>query len=272
MFLLISVTLVSKSQIPPFQATVLEPYPLKITVNKTTNIIFPYAIKSVDRGSVNVLAQKAKGVENILLVKANKENFSQTNLSVVTADGKLYSFLLDYINNPTAINISFLPDTINAANFDYGNKIYNAASIEQDAKTISEDKSKTDAVSDHRYGMTVSLDGIYIRSEVVFFRLEIVNKSNIDYDIDMLKFFIRDEKKAKRTASQEIEIHPIYALGNTTMIQGDRKNELVFALPKFTIPDKKYLSVQVTEKNGGRNLQLRIANRKIIKAKSLIGK
>ncbi|MEJ7829531.1 MAG: DUF4138 domain-containing protein, partial [Segetibacter sp.] len=94
-----------------FQATIIEPYPLKITLNKTTNLIFPYSIKSVDRGSADVLAQKAKGVENILLVKAGKENFAETNLSVITTDGKLYSFVVDYINNPAAINFSFERDT-----------------------------------------------------------------------------------------------------------------------------------------------------------------
>lgn len=100
----------SQSLTGKFQTTIIEPYPLKITLNKTTNLIFPYAIKSVDRGSADVLAQKAKGVENILLVKANRENFSETNLSVITADGKLYSFILDYMSNPAAINLSFLKD------------------------------------------------------------------------------------------------------------------------------------------------------------------
>ena len=40
----------------------IAPYPLTITCSKTTNIIFPYAIISVDRGSKDVLAQKAGGV------------------------------------------------------------------------------------------------------------------------------------------------------------------------------------------------------------------
>src|SRR3954470_10418956 len=111
LFLFMTLTTLSKSQTGNVQTTIIEPYPLKITLNKTTNIIFPYAIKSVDRGSADVLAQKAKGVENILLVKAGRENFPQTNLSVVTADGKLYSFILDYISNPSAINLSFAHGT-----------------------------------------------------------------------------------------------------------------------------------------------------------------
>ena len=49
----------------------IEPYSLQIGINKTTNLIFPYEIKSVDRGSRDVLVQKAKGIENVLQVKAN---------------------------------------------------------------------------------------------------------------------------------------------------------------------------------------------------------
>ena len=86
----------------------------------------------------------------------------------------------------------------------------------------------------------------------------------------MLRFFIKDERISKRTATQEIEIQPVYVNGDTSTIKGDSKNVIVFALPKFTIPENKYLSIQLMERNGGRNLQLSVRNRTIIKAKSLI--
>jgi len=77
----------SQIQSAPYQANLIEPFHLDITFLKTTHLIFPYAIKSVDRGSPDILAQKAKGVENVLLVKAGRENFKESNLSVITADG-----------------------------------------------------------------------------------------------------------------------------------------------------------------------------------------
>lgn len=46
--------------------SVIKTYHLAVTYNKTTNLVFPYAIKSVDRGSKDILVQKAKDVENIL--------------------------------------------------------------------------------------------------------------------------------------------------------------------------------------------------------------
>jgi hypothetical protein len=93
------------------------------------------------------------------------------------------------------------------------------------------------------------------------------NQSNISYDIDMLHFYIIDRKKSKRTASQEIELQPLYVYGDTSAIKGLSKNLLVFALPMFTIPDNKYLAIQFMERNGGRHLQLRVHNRRIVKAK-----
>jgi len=60
--LFISGTSFSQTSAAKFQTTIIEPYPLQITTTKTTNLIFPYAIKSLDRGSLNLLVQKAKGV------------------------------------------------------------------------------------------------------------------------------------------------------------------------------------------------------------------
>ena len=270
--LLISRASFSQSSTGKFETTIIEPYPLQITTNKTTNLIFPYAIKTVDRGSADVLAQKAKGVENILLVKAGRQNFSETNLSVITADGKLYSFILDYINNPTAINISFSSDTISSQASRSLQPVYNEAAIQTDAERILKEKKKIRGIRDYRYELMFALKGIYIKNDVIFFKIEVANRSNINYDVDMLRFFIRDERKSKRTATQEIEIQPMYVKGDSSTVKDNSKNVIVFALPKFTIPEKKYLSVQLMERNGGRNLQLSVRNRTIIKARPLLDK
>ena len=78
---------------------------LTVTYNKTTNLIFPFTVQSIDRGSKDILVQQPKGTENIVQVKADKPNFPQTNLSVITIDGKLYSFTVDYANQPNELNI-----------------------------------------------------------------------------------------------------------------------------------------------------------------------
>src|SRR5690242_753320 len=78
---------------------------LTITCNKTTNLIFPFTVQNVDRGSKDILVQQPQGAENIVQIKADKPDFAETNLSVITVDGNLYSFIIDYAAQPSQLNI-----------------------------------------------------------------------------------------------------------------------------------------------------------------------
>lgn len=233
---------------------------LQIGYSKTTSIIFPYPIKSVDRGSYNVLIQKAKGVENVLLLKAGQKNFTQTNLTVVTTDGKLYVFVLNY--NEECPDLNFKVDN----SIDLNNEILfsleneNQKTIEQYADLALYKTKKIYGLKRERFGIKLQLNGLFIHQNVIYLRLMIGNTSNINYDIDQLRFFICDQKKPKRTASQEIEIFPLLATSAISTIADQSEMTVVFTLPKFTIPEKKYLTIQLIEKNGGRQVQLDIKN------------
>lgn len=267
-FLFLSGITVFSQNSNPVNSTTIEPYTLAIAFNKTTNLVFPYAIKSVDRGSQSVLAQKAKGVENILQIKAGKEGFEETNLTVITAEGKLYSFLLNYAPRPTVLNLVF-PSKIAAtkssapdAFFSTGD--HNDGEIQVYSNAVAVEKKKIHRIKDKKYGMKLRLDGLFIHDNVMYYRIKVENQSNINYDIDQLRFFIRDQKKAKRTATQEIEIRPLYVQNDTPIVRGQSENTFVFALPKFTIPDQKYLAIQLMEKSGGRHLKLDVRNQLLV--------
>lgn len=246
-------------------ASTIEPYHLAIAYSKTTNIIFPYAILSVDRGSKDVLAQKAKGVGNILQVKAAKEGFVQTNLTVVTADGKLSSFVVDYASQPSVLNLSLAAEKKQHAIATPSENI-NQQVIQECAKQVFASERKVRGGRDKSFGVRLKLDGIFIKDELMYLRLNIANATHINYGIDQLRLYIRDQKKAKRTATQELEIIPVLAHNNTDYIKGHSEHTIVMAVPKFTIPDKKYLALQLMEKNGGRHLEVHVKNRTLVKA------
>lgn len=104
---------------------------------------------------------------------------------------------------------------------------------------------------------------------MLYFRISLENQSNINYAIEQFRFFIQDQKKSKRTAAQEIELLPSYILNGITEIRNNSDHSLVLALPKFTIPDRKVLTIQLMEKSGGRNLELKVKNKIIVQAKPL---
>ncbi|TDE18697.1 conjugative transposon protein TraN [Dyadobacter psychrotolerans] len=268
---LLFLTISGKAWAQDVQLFVIEPFPLEITYNKTVNLIFPYAIKSVDKGSRDILAQKAKGVENILQVKAATKHFEQTNLTVITSDGKLYSFVVNYAEEPSQLNIELIkvPDASKPADAVL-EKEPNEQFLKNAAEHASNEQNVSGKINDSSHKTRLSLSGLYINKEVIFYRLKLDNRSNISYDIESLRFFIIDKKRVKRTATQQTEINPLYVHGETSVIDANQSHEFVFALSKFTIPDAKQLIIQLMEKNGGRHLELLVQNRTIIQAKPIL--
>jgi conjugative transposon TraN protein len=245
-----------------------KPQQVVVTTNKTTNIIFPQAIVSVDRGSRDILAQKAKGVENILQVKAARDSFPETNLSVVTADGRLRTFLVNYNRTPDNLTVSAVEGNTNKRiAFSDGN--FNKAEIQQYAKAALSARASGSIAHDSKAGITFKVWGFYVHNDVIYCSAGIENRTNIGYDIGQMRFFIRDQQKSKRTATQEIEVTPVLAENEVAEVAANRSETIVFALPKFTIPDKQYLAIQLREDNGGRHLEVHIKNRKLIRARLL---
>jgi hypothetical protein len=228
--------------------------PLSITTDKTTSLVFPFPIRYVDRGTKDVIVQPVKEDERILLVKAANKQFAETNLSVVTGDGNVYEFTVTYIAQPVEL-VFHLPPNKKGTIAAYANAILN-------------NPPKRIVKVDHG-GVITKLIGIYIKDDVIYYQLEIHNHSPLDYDIDLLKFFIADKRKSKRTALQENELVPLHVAGNKSKVKAHNFSVIVVAVDKFTIPDAKFLGIQMMERNGGRHFNLKVYNNQILKARIL---
>jgi len=244
----------------------IESYPLQITFNKTTNIIFSYPIKSVDKGSMDVLVQKAIGAANVLQLKARKQNFTATNLSVITADSRLHSFMVSYADSPKSFNLSFCKDALVRLN----DEPLNQATLDGTATSVMNQK-KFLHISAREQGMKLSLKGVYIAEHVLWLKFRLRNNTQIDYEPDYVKFFVRDRRRVRRTAIQQTEVIPLNKVAFDA-VPGNDKRDLVFAFKQFTIPIDKELVCHVSEKSGGRFLPLHINHRAIIKARPFSNK
>jgi hypothetical protein len=122
-------------------------------------------------------------------------------------------------------------------------------------------------LNDWRYRMALQLRSVYTRDETMFFCLGLRNHSHIDYGIDSIRFYIADEKRSRDAVIHGVRLPPLCVYGNTRMIRGKTMERCVFALRRFTLPDKKMLVIDVSEKNGGRHLQLLANNYTLIRAR-----
>lgn len=225
---------------------------ISITTDKTSSLVFTTPILHVDRGAKAILVQGVKDAPHILLVKAAAKNFAETNLSVITVDGNVYSFAVHYAAQPEQ-------------------QIYQVAAkkispVQNYANGILDNPRTLKGIRDTKWDMLAEITGIYVQSDVLYFQLQLTNNSPLDFEPELMRLFIRDRKKAKRTAVQEQEITPLLVTANPTVIKARTSHTMVIAVQKFTIPDAKQMLIQLMEKNGGRHLQLKITNKKLMQS------
>lgn len=115
-------------------------------------------------------------------------------------------------------------------------------------------------------GMALALQGIYLKDSLLWFALQLQNRSSIAYDVDYTRWFIRDRRQFKRTARQEIPAEPLWS-SSLKVISGDSSARSWAGFRPFALANDKELIIEVGEKNGGRTLSLTIGHKEILKAK-----
>ena len=256
----------------------IAPYSLEVTFSKTVHIIFPASIRYVDLGSIDLLAAKADGAENVLRIKAATQGFRrESNLSVITDDGSYYTFNVKYADEPVKLSIE-MADFMHGWNIESnpGNEVPVYLSdlgsespylVRLITETIHKNnRTKIKHIGSKNFGVQYLLKGIYSHNELLFFHLQLKNTSTVGYDIDYITFKIVDKKVAKRTAIQEQILMPIRSYNQITSVAGSKEERTVFVLPKFTIPNDKQLVIELMEKDGGRNQTLVVENADLVRA------
>ncbi|HEV7333101.1 MAG TPA: conjugative transposon protein TraN [Flavisolibacter sp.] len=228
---------------------------LSLTTAKTTAVVFPHPVKHVDRGSSAILADLASGEGNILLLRAAVENFEETNLNVITANGILYTFLVCYEAAPKTL-------TVHAP-------LQKSAPLSTYAMMVLDNPPLYRRLWKESWGIRALVDGVYVRNNALLLQLRITNGSSLDYEIDYLRFVICDRKQGKRTAMQEQPLQPLFIQGAYKGVKAGGSSRLVVVLPQMTLPDKKYMAVEIGEKGGGRHLRLLLRNHHLVYAQPL---
>ena len=267
-----------QAQIPQSEIT---PRQVEVSFNKTTHLIFPAPVQYVDLGSTDIIADKAAGAANVVRLKAAVRDFqAETNLTVITADGRFYAFDVRYADDPGQLSIRIMNDLqaqipegkaptvpvrLDALDGD------DAARIDSAMEQIyNNDKPQIKHIGYKRYGLQTLLTGIYIDSEGwLYFGIEMRNDSRIPFDIDHIRMYVRDKRLPRRTAVQDIEIVPVRRLHPLSEIDTGKTGRTVWAIPKMTIPDGKALHIDIYERGGGRHKSLRVENRDILAAKPI---
>lgn len=270
--------------IPIDKSSIRGSYPLGVSDIKTVHIVFPNEIKEVDAGSADVIAQITPSFANVLKLKAavNKP-FEETNLTVLTSTGGLYSFLLTYNSQPELLNITISSnenaDKKSSRSLGINPLITNKLllndlnvsqnEIDSIALKVNELPPIFKQVGVENLTIKATLKGIYAKHDLFFFSIELSNESYVDYPIDFIKMYVKDKKQLKRTAIQEEELKIPFISPSINKIVAQQKQNFSIVLPAQTLANDKVFWIEIYEKNGGRHLRFEISPKQVIKAKNL---
>lgn len=253
----------------------IEPYQMEVTYDKTSHLIFPTAIRYVDLGSEYLIAGKADDAENVLRVKASIKDFEpETNFSVITNDGRFYSFNVYYSSCPETLSydLQTMQKAVDKTNGndvlfeELGNNSPSLAGLLLET-IYKKDKRIVKHIGAKSFGIQFILKGIYIHNGKYYFHTELSNRTNVPFQIDFINFKVVDKKLAKRTVLQERTMIPLRTYKPLDEIGGTITDQNVFLLDQFTIADDKILLIEIFEKNGGRHQTLQVENSDLIKAR-----
>ena len=272
------------AQTAPEAPAEIRPLRIEAGFSKTVHILFPSPVTYIDIGSMDIIAGKADGAENVVRVKAAVRNFAaETNLTVITEDGGFFSFDVHYAENPavSTIDISALKQTAVGSGptqpeLAEGRVLLQEVGREKPATVkrvlgdiYRQNRMDVKGIRTKKYGIGVEVLGIYVHNDVIYIHTMVSNETNISFEVDARQFIVADRKLAKRTAQQQTPLEILRVCNDPTVVRGHQRQRTVFALQKFTIPDDKVLLLEIIERNGARHQTVEIPAKELLDAKLL---
>jgi conjugative transposon TraN protein len=273
-----------------------------VSFSKTSLLVFDSEILFDDVGSDDVIFERNG---NKLKLAAAIRNFGETNLHVETENG-LYSFVLIYQENPKrtvyviksgqitseTMTKTETGQSSSSVNKEIPGDVQNGGKkkeVKKESKKLTSQQIELDKNCAIIESKENSLSGfgilnkklffylgdMYVSGDKMYFKLILKNSSNIPFDVNLIRFVVRNKKgQVKGAAVQEDILSPTY-------VHNDKSNQIaprgtegdkickIFVFDKFTIDNEKILHIELWEVGGDRNVEFTINSTDLLKVKAL---
>lgn len=238
-----------------------ENYDVLINNRNVVNIFFPNNVIYCWHGNEEALGCEYSN--NMVKLGTTLDTIPESNLFAVDANFGLYE-----------ISIKTGESESHTYNLDNDRKYTALLAVNSDEMSILMNRLKQKRRNIFSVGviknkLEMSLANLFVHNEYLFFSFDIKNFTNIDYDIDFIKCFVRDLKTNKNSTQQEIQVDPVYSADFNKKIAGKTDNRFILVFNKFTIPDDKVFLIEMFEKGGGRHMQIEILNEYLLNTQKL---
>ncbi len=265
-----------------------------IRANETMNValFFPSEIRQGIVGSGNFVFtyDREKG-QTLGLLKAEKG--ATSNLLVITVDGNVYSFIIEYASELGKLN-HFINGAERIGNESEGPTATTKGDMKtpkmslptekytlevkdplpeetgsQVSKPISRDTiAKSCATllegperfkrTQRKKGISLGVRNMVYYNDLIFVQYEVANRSGIDLDIASLELVRAQGKRGRRSAYQDTFLKPLHTYGMPVKVRHGDTVRFVRVYPKTTLGDGERFDIRLREGKGNREVGLKI--------------
>jgi hypothetical protein len=236
-----------------------------ISRDKTTALFFRSSVRII--GKVPPDFDIVQKESSLITLKAKKTDFTPAGLNVQDiSTGEIYHIPVQYSYGRAGRRIGIgekTRDVIEVVKAPENNNALVGDQLAAGKRSDVVDRKKTG-------GVKVWVNKLSLADNRMFFRLDIRNRSNLPYEVDFIRFYIRDLKTVARMATHEQEIVPVYStLSKHTTILKSRETAEIFAFHRFSLSQDQALNVELYERNGNRHLYLQVKQKDLDDLKTI---
>lgn len=243
---------------------------IPVSTEMFVQLVFKSPIQSVKSGNPEKLLTEY--TDNSLTLQAIFDDF-RTNISVKTADGLYYSYIVKgteekkiklfyQIATQQAVNLTTTEVPTETTTSEKKNSIEKAVSNQDVAEKLYDQKGfiRSRNIADYKR-ISLKVKGIYVSQNKLYFLMEFSNDSNIGYRVERIRFATMPiDKSKKRIQSDEREYEPLFFYNHISEIKEKATISTVAVFNKFTLNDNKNLEITLIENEGERTVRLIIPN------------
>ncbi len=139
--------------------------------------------------------------------------------------------------------------------------INNGNQYNKSAASILSKKPRKPHLTERNQGIVLGIENIVFQDSELYMVIQISNESSLDFDLNFLKLSTQTRQKGKSTSVQTLLKQPLYQLNAPAIVKANQTKRFVYVFSKFSLSNDRRAVLELNEKNGARDLALRISHR-----------
>ncbi|GAB3840637.1 DUF4138 domain-containing protein [Hymenobacter jeollabukensis] len=254
-----------------------------VSDSSTTYLVFGGPVSLVDVGMAGNYLVKIEA--NAVFVRAKRKHAPPTPM-LIRYGSKYWMGRLVYANRPVMQLYDFQKDGVLSIN---GKSVSSTGAAPENELALDKEREKKAVVEgklsqlrkareEHQAvavvdnDLVLSLANVRNDKDFTYLRFKVINKTNIDYNVDFTDFQLVENAQKKFLARKKNEARrPLAPSGGrpNQVITGRSTGYLTYAIPLYAATERGYLEVTLRELNGARVLVLPVPSRVINRAATI---